>query len=110
LIPLHTYATEQHVQHFNLQYQVDGVTRTLARLLEHLEREGHECMVLGPQTGMVSLARVQGWQENVAVAVAVAVADKMVMARPDTLRIASSCWNFGYPSRCLLGSQGKELQ
>jgi hypothetical protein len=30
------------------------VTRTLARLLEHLEREGHQCMLLGPGTGMVS--------------------------------------------------------
>jgi hypothetical protein len=32
--------------------KVDGVTRTLARLLEHLEREGHQCMLLGPGTGM----------------------------------------------------------
>lgn len=38
----------------NFLPKVDGVTRTLARLLTHLEAEGHECMVLGPQTGMVS--------------------------------------------------------
>lgn len=38
----------------NFLPKVDGVTRTLARLLEHLEAEGHECMVLGPNTGMVS--------------------------------------------------------
>lgn len=36
----------------NFLPKVDGVTRTLAKLLEHLEREGHECMVLGPETGM----------------------------------------------------------
>jgi hypothetical protein len=38
----------------NFLPKVDGVTRTLARLLTHLESEGHECMVLGPETGMVS--------------------------------------------------------
>ncbi|GMK54170.1 hypothetical protein CspeluHIS016_0107560 [Cutaneotrichosporon spelunceum] len=36
----------------NFLPKVDGVTRTLARLLEHLEREGHQCMLLGPGTGM----------------------------------------------------------
>ncbi|BEI93893.1 uncharacterized protein CcaverHIS019_0603520 [Cutaneotrichosporon cavernicola] len=36
----------------NFLPKVDGVTRTLARLLEHLEREGHLCMLLGPGTGM----------------------------------------------------------
>lgn len=36
----------------NFLPKVDGVTRTLARLLEHLEREGHQCMLLGPETGM----------------------------------------------------------
>ncbi|KAJ9101246.1 hypothetical protein QFC21_003465 [Naganishia friedmannii] len=36
----------------NFLPKVDGVTRTLARLLTHLEAQGHECMVLGPQTGM----------------------------------------------------------
>ncbi|EIW72346.1 hypothetical protein TREMEDRAFT_26471 [Tremella mesenterica DSM 1558] len=36
----------------NFLPKVDGVTRTLARLLEHLEREGHHCMLLGPGTGM----------------------------------------------------------
>lgn len=38
----------------NFLPKVDGVTRTLARLLTHLKSEGHECMVLGPETGMVS--------------------------------------------------------
>ncbi|KAF8336344.1 uncharacterized protein EI90DRAFT_2911711, partial [Cantharellus anzutake] len=32
--------------------QVDGVTRALARLLEHLHVQGHEAVVLGPQSGM----------------------------------------------------------
>ena len=36
----------------NFLPKVDGVTRTLARLLEHLEKEGHQCMLLGPETGM----------------------------------------------------------
>ncbi|GHJ89291.1 hypothetical protein NliqN6_5693 [Naganishia liquefaciens] len=40
----------------NFLPKVDGVTRTLARLLTHLEAEGHECMVLGPQTGMSHFA------------------------------------------------------
>ena len=34
--------------------QVDGVTRCLARLLAHLREQGHEAVVLGPQSGMVS--------------------------------------------------------
>lgn len=33
--------------------KVDGVTRTLARLLEHLAAEGHEVLVCGPNTGLV---------------------------------------------------------
>lgn len=33
--------------------RVDGVTRTLARLLEHLQLEGHTALVLGPESGMV---------------------------------------------------------
>jgi hypothetical protein len=38
----------------NFLPKVDGVTRTLARLLEHLNAEGHEAIVCGPETGMVS--------------------------------------------------------
>lgn len=38
----------------NFLPKIDGVTRTLARLLEHLHSEGHEAMVLGPDTGLVS--------------------------------------------------------
>ncbi|EPQ32025.1 uncharacterized protein PFL1_00223 [Pseudozyma flocculosa PF-1] len=40
----------------NFLPKVDGVTRTLARLLEHLNAEGHEAMVLGPETGLTSYA------------------------------------------------------
>lgn len=36
----------------NFLPKLDGVTRTLARLLEHLEREGHKALVLGPESGM----------------------------------------------------------
>ncbi len=36
----------------NFLPKVDGVTRTLARLLEHLNNEGHEALVLGPETGI----------------------------------------------------------
>ncbi|SCZ87612.1 BZ3500_MvSof-1268-A1-R1_Chr2-2g05078 [Microbotryum saponariae] len=38
----------------NFLPKVDGVTRTLAMLLEHLQKEGHEAIVLGPDSGMVS--------------------------------------------------------
>jgi len=37
-------------------YRVDGVTRTLAMLLEHLAAEGHEAIVLGPASTLVSLS------------------------------------------------------
>lgn len=39
----------------NFLPKVDGVTRTLARLLEHLHNEGHEALLCGPETGMVRL-------------------------------------------------------
>jgi hypothetical protein len=35
---------------------VDGTARALARLMEHLELEGHHCILLGPHTGMDSYA------------------------------------------------------
>jgi hypothetical protein len=38
----------------NFLPKVDGVTRTLARLLDHLNAEGHDAIVLGPETGVVS--------------------------------------------------------
>ncbi|EJD49774.1 UDP-Glycosyltransferase/glycogen phosphorylase [Auricularia subglabra TFB-10046 SS5] len=37
---------------FSHRDPVDGVTRTLARLLTHLREQGHECVVLGPESGM----------------------------------------------------------
>lgn len=36
----------------NFLPKIDGVTRTLGRLLEHLHAEGHEALVLGPDTGL----------------------------------------------------------
>ncbi|WFD42642.1 hypothetical protein MPSI1_001289 [Malassezia psittaci] len=36
----------------NFLPKIDGVTRTLARLLEHLHAEGNEALVLGPDTGL----------------------------------------------------------
>ncbi|CAM0138031.1 unnamed protein product [Umbelopsis sp. WA50703] len=36
--------------------KVDGVTRTLARLLEHLQAEGHQAILLGPESGMETYA------------------------------------------------------
>jgi len=38
----------------NFLPNVDGVTRTLARLLATLRAEGHEALVLGPESGMTS--------------------------------------------------------
>jgi hypothetical protein len=32
--------------------KVDGVTRCLARLLQHLRAEGHEVVVMGPESGL----------------------------------------------------------
>jgi glycosyltransferase involved in cell wall biosynthesis len=36
----------------NFLPKLDGVTRTLARLLEHLETTGHQALLLGPEAGM----------------------------------------------------------
>lgn len=36
----------------NFLPKVDGVTRTLARLLEHLRDQGHEALLLGPANQM----------------------------------------------------------
>ncbi|KAI8086476.1 glycosyl transferase group 1 [Halteromyces radiatus] len=36
--------------------KVDGVTRTLSRLLEHLQANGHNVLLLGPESGMTEFA------------------------------------------------------
>lgn len=46
--------------------QVDGVTRTLAKLLEHLQSEGHEALLLGPESGMVGSLLLGAGMEGVA--------------------------------------------
>lgn len=40
----------------NFLPKLDGVTRTLARLLEHLQRQGHQALLLGPDSGMEEYA------------------------------------------------------
>lgn len=40
----------------NFLPKLDGVTRTLARLLEHLQGNGHQALLLGPESGMVEYA------------------------------------------------------
>jgi glycosyltransferase involved in cell wall biosynthesis len=40
----------------NFLPKLDGVTRTLARLLEHLQITGHQVLLLGPEAGMQSYA------------------------------------------------------
>lgn len=40
----------------NFLPKVDGVTRTLARLLEHLQANDHQVLVLGPESGMTDYA------------------------------------------------------
>ena len=40
----------------NFLPKLDGVTRTLARLLEHLQMTGHQVLLLGPDAGMQSYA------------------------------------------------------
>ncbi|MBE3560023.1 MAG: glycosyltransferase family 1 protein [Ktedonobacteraceae bacterium] len=36
----------------NFLPKLDGVTRTIARLLEHLQATGHQALLLGPESGM----------------------------------------------------------
>lgn len=36
----------------NFLPKLDGVTRTLARLLEYLQANGHQALLLGPESGM----------------------------------------------------------
>lgn len=36
----------------NFLPKVDGVTRTLARLLDYLREHGHEAILLGPEGGL----------------------------------------------------------
>ncbi|KAI9314476.1 glycosyl transferase group 1 [Dichotomocladium elegans] len=43
----------------NFLPKVDGVTRTLSRLLEHLEQTGHEVLLLGPESGMKEFASAE---------------------------------------------------
>src|SRR5579864_1360046 len=40
----------------NFLPKLDGVTRTLARLLEHLQATGHQALLLGPECGMEQYA------------------------------------------------------
>src|ERR1700694_1204881 len=40
----------------NFLPKLDGVTRTLARLLEHLQTGGHQVLLLGPDSGMAEYA------------------------------------------------------
>jgi glycosyltransferase involved in cell wall biosynthesis len=40
----------------NFLPKLDGVTRTLARLLEHLQMQGHRALLLGPHSGMEQYA------------------------------------------------------
>lgn len=40
----------------NFLPKLDGVTRTLARLLEHLQSNGHQALLLGPESGMAEYA------------------------------------------------------
>jgi glycosyltransferase involved in cell wall biosynthesis len=40
----------------NFLPKLDGVTRTLAMLLEHLQRQRHQALVLGPEAGMEQYA------------------------------------------------------
>jgi hypothetical protein len=37
----------------NFLPKIDGVTRTLARLLDHLREKGHEALIVGPDNGLV---------------------------------------------------------
>ncbi len=43
----------------NFLPKLDGVTRTLARLLEYLQRSGHRTLLLGPESGLAEYAGAQ---------------------------------------------------
>ncbi|HEV2579329.1 MAG TPA: glycosyltransferase family 1 protein [Ktedonobacteraceae bacterium] len=43
----------------NFLPKLDGVTRTLARLLEHLQQQGHRALLLGPESGMEHYAEAE---------------------------------------------------
>lgn len=43
----------------NFLPKLDGVTRTLARLLEYLQAHGHQALLLGPDSGMIEYAGAQ---------------------------------------------------
>ena len=43
----------------NFLPKLDGVTRTLARLLEYLQVNGHQALLLGPACGMDQYARAE---------------------------------------------------
>src|SRR5260370_16636650 len=43
----------------NFLPKLDGVTRTLARLLEYLQATGHQALLLGPESGMQQYARAE---------------------------------------------------
>lgn len=40
----------------NFLPKLDGVTRTLARLLQHLQTQGHQALLLGPESGLDTYA------------------------------------------------------
>ncbi|HEV2661977.1 MAG TPA: hypothetical protein VGU68_15310, partial [Ktedonobacteraceae bacterium] len=40
----------------NFLPKLDGVTHTLTRLLEHLQAQGHQALLLGPESGMEEYA------------------------------------------------------
>jgi hypothetical protein len=40
----------------NFLPKLDGVTRTLVRLLDHLQSSGHHALLLGPESGMDNYA------------------------------------------------------
>ena len=40
----------------NFLPKLDGVTRTVARVLEHLQATGHQALLLGPESGMQQYA------------------------------------------------------
>ena len=42
----------------NFLPKIDGVTRTLARLLDHLRDQGHEALIVGPDNGLVGIGRI----------------------------------------------------
>jgi hypothetical protein len=82
----------------NFLPKIDGVTRTLAMLLEHLQAEGHEALVLGPASTLVRRALLDLWTRFL-----------LTSSPPDFVRRSGGRLDEGDPSPWCLPGTGTQL-